>query len=126
MTSVPGSSLNALAVDLAAALDRYEQDVEDLVRVWPDPEHYRRVIDAMEQVRLAAAPLPRLSIRAVELLISHAELVQGLWDSTDPRLQAEESVWPVVEQHRACVFRLREACLTIMAATHCSGQGWTP
>jgi hypothetical protein len=124
MTSVPGSSLNALAFDLATALDRYEQDMEDLVRAWPDPQRYRRVNESMEQVRMAAAPLPRLSIRAVELLISHAELVQGLWDSTDPRLRSEESVWPVVEQHRACVFRLREACLTIMAATHCSDHGW--
>lgn len=121
MTSPAASSLNALAYDLATALDRYEQDVENLVRAWPDPDLYKRVNDSMEKVRASAAALPRLSVQAVELLIAHAELAQGLWDSVDPRLPAQEAVGAVVEQHRACVFRLRETCLTIVAATHRCG-----
>lgn len=120
MTSAP-TSLNALAAELCSALDRYEQDVEDLVRSWPDPQRYRRVTDAMEQVRTASAPLPRLSVSFIELLIAHAELAQGLWNSRDDQ-QPVESVWPAMEQHRGAVFRLREACLTIMAGTHRFGQ----
>jgi hypothetical protein len=115
MTSAP-TYLNALAVELCMALDRYEQDVEDLVRAWPDAERYRRVTRGMEQVRTASAFMPRMSITFVELLIAHAELVQGLWDSRDAK-QPAESVWPAMEQHRGAVFRLREACLTIMAGT---------
>mgnify|MGYP001627241169 CR=1 FL=1 len=121
MTPVSDSSLNALATDLATALDRYEQDVEDLVRAWPDAERYRRVTESMERVRACSALLPRLSVRCVELLIAHAELMQGLWDSREAR-QPTEAVWPAVEQHRSCIFALREACLTIMAATHRCGH----
>lgn len=126
MTSPSASSLNALAFDLATALDQYEQDVEDLVRAWPDPDRYKRVNESMDKVRTSAAALPRLSVRAVELLIAHAELAQTLWDSVDPRLPTEEAVGPVVEQHRSCVYRLREACLTIMATTHRCGAPWSP
>ena len=117
MTPVAPSSLNSMAVELCMVLDRYEQDVEDLVRGWPDPQRYRRVTEGMEQVRTASALLPRLSISFIELLIAHAELMQVLWDSRDAP-QPSESVWPAMEQHRGAVFRLREACLTIMAATH--------
>ena len=117
MTSAAPTSLNAMAVELCMALDRYEQDVEDLVRGWPDPARYRRVTEGMEHVRTASAFLPRLSISFIALLIAHAELMQSLWDSRDAK-QPSEAVWPTVEQHRGAVFRLREACLTIMAGTH--------
>ena len=126
MTSVPASSLHALALDLAAALDQYEQDVEDLLHAWPDPGRYRRVTDSLEKVRRCAAVLPRLTIPTVELLIAHAELAQGLWDRTDWSSTLEESVWPIAEQHRARVFSLREACLTIVASNYRCGTAPSP
>jgi hypothetical protein len=88
-------ALSAIAFQLAAALDAYEQDVELLVHGPLDLEMYQRVSRQMDQMRQYAAALPTVSVAWVEVLIRHFELTQGLWsiqagkDAADlPRLQS--------------------------------------
>lgn len=108
--------LDAIAFQLAAALDRYEQDVESMVESWLDMELYGRVSEEVEEIRVfCAALMPQVSVHWVELLIAHAELVHSLWrlrfreDSADG-----ERLREVRSRHDACVASLRARCIRLL------------
>lgn len=69
----------AIALQLLTALETYETDVLQLCRTWLDMEQYQRVSEEIDELRMYAAALPRLSGPWVEVLISHAELVHAMW-----------------------------------------------
>lgn len=79
MSASQAPALSAIAFQLAAALDVYEQDVALLVRAPLDPELYHRVSGHMDRMRMYAAALPGLAVPWVELMIRHFELTHGLW-----------------------------------------------
>lgn len=95
MSASQAPALSAIAFQLAAALDAYEQDVALLVRAPVDPEVYHRVSGHMDQMRMYAAALPGLAVPWVEVMIRHFELTHGLWKQPGPgaaelkELQAE-------------------------------------
>jgi hypothetical protein len=116
MSAHDAPAFDAIAFQLAAALDRYDQDVGAMVETWLDMELYRCVSDEVEHIRLLSASLPQLSVAWVELLIAHAELVHSLWrlrfndDATD-RVKLDE----VRARHNDCVQSLRKRCLRLMS-----------
>ena len=65
----------AIASHAAAALDRYERLMLDLVARGGGAGLHRRATEEIESIRKDCASLPRLSLDAVELSISHAELI---------------------------------------------------
>lgn len=116
MSASQSQALDAIAFQLAAALERYEQDAGTMVDTWLDMDVYRRVSDEVEEIRMYSAALPQLSVRWVELLIAHAELVHSLWrlrfreDEADRDRLAE-----VRQRHADCVQALRGRCLRLLA-----------
>lgn len=116
MSSSPAPVFDALATQLALALDRYDADVAAMVDTWLDLERYHQVSADIEEIRMLCGDLPHLSMPWVELLIAHAELVHWLW-----RLQFEPSdidaagLAALRERHAASLAALRGRCAQAMA-----------
>jgi hypothetical protein len=115
MSASHAPALDAIAFQLAAALENYDQNVGRMVDTWLDMDLYRTVSEQIEQVRMYSAALPQLSVHWVELLISHAELVHCLWKmqyGTDP---AEKDHLGILRtRHAENVASLRKRCLRLL------------
>lgn len=102
-------ALDAVAFQLAALLEKYEEDVEELASRWPDTTLYTRVSREIDEMRLLCASLPLLSVPWVHLLISHAELMHCLWKCTaGGKSRAAEDC---KANHYIAIRALREKCL---------------
>lgn len=113
MSAAQAPALSAIAFQLAAALDVYEQDVALLVRTPLDPEIYHRVGGHMDQMRMYAAALPSVAVPWVEVMIRHFELTHGQW-----RQQGSEHV-DLRQLHghlRTAVQALARKCVQLMPA----------
>jgi hypothetical protein len=80
------------ATETLAALESYQSNVRRLVDSWTDLRLYQAVSHDLEAVRRCCQQLPAFSSAWVALLIAHAELAHGLWDSsrTGSRVTADE------------------------------------
>lgn len=107
--------LDAIAFQLVAAVESYEQEVDLLLAAWPDMEQYRAVSERIEAVRRYAAALPTVSVQFVALLIAHTELVHALWQQTNDRRAVDRhELQPACEQHRRCAAALRLKCKSLL------------
>ena len=102
-------AFSAIAFQLAAALDAYEQDLDRLVACRDDLELYQQVSQQMDQMRMYAAALPKLSVPWVEVLVGHFELTHCMW-----RLQGGEAC---LDQLRALHGRHRQSVEDLRART---------
>jgi hypothetical protein len=115
MSASEAPAFDAIAIQLAAALEQYEQGVSEMIDTWLDTDRYQEVSQQIEDIRMLSAAMPSLSIHWVELLIAHAELVHSLWrlrfqDIGPDRLKLEE----VRTRHAHCVTLLRSRCLRVL------------
>jgi len=116
MSASHAPALDAIAFQLAAGLEKYEESVQRMVDNWLDMELYRTVSEEIEEIRMYSAALPQLSVAWVELLIAHAELVHCLWRGEHAATLPDGRTLPQVrEHHRACVATLRSRCLRLLA-----------
>jgi hypothetical protein len=107
--------LDAIALQLVAALERYATDTAQMVANWPDFERYRSVSEQIEQIRMYASALPEARVQWVELLIAHSELVHLLWRvQYGSGLTMVETV-DVRVHHTDAVAALRNRCLRVVA-----------
>jgi hypothetical protein len=111
MSASHAPTLDAIALQLAAALDQYEREVASMIETWLDMELYGTVSERVEEIRMYSADLPQLSVQWVELLIAHAELVHTLWrlrfrEDPQDRLHYEE----VRARHAGCLDSMRRRC----------------
>ena len=115
MSAPDAQALSAVAFQLAAALDAYEQDIATLVRGPFDTDAYQRASRQMDHMRMYAAALPMLSVAWVEVMIRHFELTHGIW-----RLQKEPGqgmdLAQLHAQLRSAVERLSRKCMLLMPA----------
>jgi hypothetical protein len=122
MSASHAPALDAIAFQLAAALDSYELDVAEMLATWPDLQRYRDVSEQVERIRMYSAELPVVRVQWVELLIAHAELIHMLWraqyaNSTEARSQID-----VVREHHADAIRsLRARCLRFLGRRDVKG-----
>ena len=79
MSSLDEGAVEAIALQLVDALERYAMDTAQMVANWPDLDRYRVVSGQVDEIRLVASGLPDARVQWVELLIAHAELLQLLW-----------------------------------------------
>lgn len=115
MSDSHAPALDAIALQLAAALDRYEQQVAVMVDTWLDMDLYREVSQQIEEIRMYCAALPQLGAPWVELLIAHAELVHSLWrvrfgDDAGDRGKFED----VRVRHSAAIHSLKGTCRRVL------------
>ena len=122
MSASHAPELDAITLQLAAALEDYEQHVSAMVDAWLDMDLYRHVSDEIEEIRMLSAALPQLSVHWVELLITHAELVHSLWRL---RFQEDEGdrarLGEVRARHADCIASLRARCLRLLARSENDG-----
>jgi hypothetical protein len=111
----------ALAFQLAAALEQYEEQSAKMVRTWLDMELYAEVSGLVDEIRRYCASLSRLSVPWVVLLISHSELVFCLWRS-DGQPSSTREVQACVRKHSAALGALRQSCDRLFR----EGQGGPP
>jgi hypothetical protein len=117
MSASHAPTLDAIALQLAAALDAYERDVDAMVATWLDMDRYRQVSDEVEEIRLyCSALMPQLSVPWAEVLIAHAELVHSLWRLRFREdAQDRERLREVRARHDGCLHSLRARCLRFLA-----------
>lgn len=115
MSASHAPALDAIAFQLAAVLDRYDEDVGRMVDTWLDMELYGSVSEQVEQIRMFSVTMSELSVFWVELLIAHAELVHSLWRL---RLRADaadlENLRQLRERHAYCVASLKSRVLRVL------------
>ena len=116
MSASQAPALDAIAFQLAAALEQYDQDVTAMVDTWLDMDLYHQVSAQVERIRMYSAALPALSVHWVELLIAHAELVHSLWRLRFQEVEADRArLQQVRERHARCIASLRMRCLRLLA-----------
>ncbi len=109
MSASQAPALDAIALQLAAALDSYDRDAAALVSRWPDMELYRSVNEQVEKIRMYGNALPAAGVQWVELMIAHAELAHLLWQ-VQPGGSRDELA-QLAGRHADCVRALRNRCL---------------
>lgn len=116
MSASQSQALDAIAFQLAAALEKYDHDAGTMIETWLDMGLYRQVSDEVEQIRMYSAALPQLSVQWVELLIAHAELVHSLWRLRFREIEADgDRLAEIRQRHSDCVRTLRARCLRLLA-----------
>ncbi|HET8748176.1 MAG TPA: hypothetical protein VFM98_21440 [Ramlibacter sp.] len=118
MSAYEAPALDAMAFQLASALEQYDRDAARMVETWLDMEMYEQVSEEIEQIRMFCAPLPQLSVPWAELLIAHAELVHSLWRLRFRELESDRvQLAEVRARHGACIGALRARCLRMLACS---------
>ena len=102
-------STRVLSFQLAAALEKYEQDLRTLAHGWRDPDLFRRVQEQFADLRILGASLPRMSVSWVAVLVSRTRLLQALCTRSAPRVA-------VLQDHLQAVDGLRKRCLRSIGA----------
>lgn len=115
MSGSQASALSAIALQLVAAIERYEQDIGRLVAAPADMALYQRTGIHVDELRMYVGAFPSLSVAWVEVLIRHFELTHGIWRQrqapTPAGLAAQEA------NLRAAVQRLHQLGLRLVATT---------
>ena len=104
----------AVAFQFAAALENYERDLRAMVVPGFNPEVCARIAQQMDQMRLYATSLPKLSVPWVEVLIRHFELTHALWQHQRGQLEWKRVSLLHVDQQGA-VERLHKQCVRLIA-----------
>ncbi len=114
MSSPIKPMLTVVAFQLAAALESYQSDFDDMVQSWHDPQRYAAVNRRLEDIRMYRGALPQLSADMVEVLIAHVELVHALWDATlRPSQAAAAKIQRLREPLHRKVECMRSKCLRL-------------
>jgi hypothetical protein len=109
-------ALDAIAFQLVAALDCYDEDVTRMLDDWPDVELYRRVGEQMGRIRMYSSALAEARVQWVELLIAHSELVHCLWRRAEGH-EPKEPVEQARDRHADAVAALRRRCIRLASRT---------
>jgi hypothetical protein len=112
MSASQAQALSAIAFQLAAALQAYEEEVDSMVAAPLDAEQYQRVSQRMDEMRMYATAFPALSVAWVELMIRHFELMHGLWRTQQDR--GATNLRALQAQLTEAVSRLSRKCVQLM------------
>lgn len=80
----------AAALQLAAALHAYDEELDALLRHGMDPVGYRQVTQRMDGMRLLATGLPEYTASWVDVLIRHFEVTQSFWAVAEGKMDPAE------------------------------------
>jgi hypothetical protein len=112
MSASQAQALTAVAFQLAATLDSYDENVARLLRTPGDTDLYSRVSRQVDEMRMYAAALPPLSVAWVEVLIRHFEITHGFWRAQqDP---GAVDLHELRQRHQEAVERLSRKCVQLM------------
>ena len=101
-----------LATQLCASLDAYQAKMDRLENPSVERDAYRDVGRQLDEIRAIKVSLPRVSVAMVEVLISHVELIEGLWTCATPFASGELVQSALRERHATAVARMKERCIS--------------
>ncbi|HSV34142.1 MAG TPA: hypothetical protein VLI46_01235 [Ramlibacter sp.] len=114
MSASSAPALRAIAFQLAQALDRYQQDFDDMAESRGDTGHYRQVTRELHDIRAMKGVLPQLSEEMAEVLLRHVELVHSVWDAQIRHAgEATDQTHRLRVRHRAAVDAMRRKCVAL-------------
>jgi hypothetical protein len=99
----------AIASQLAAALQAYDEGLERLLQRGWDSDLYRSLSDQFDSMQMWAASLPRLGGGWSELLITRVELTHALWCHRTPS-RIDGRVVALHAQHREVIREVLSRC----------------
>lgn len=99
---------SAIAFQLAATLDAYEQELGKVRLGGPTVDTLAQMAQHFDQMQLYAASLPQLSVSWVALLISRAEFTHHLWRAQGRTETGNLQL--LLEQHKDAIEGLRSRC----------------
>jgi hypothetical protein len=104
-------AIRTIASQLAVALERYQNDFDEMVESWMDRQYYRAVAAELQDIRMMRGALPQLSDEMSEVLIRHVELVHSVWTAQiKPSPAATCEMKRLRQQHRAAVEAMGRKC----------------
>lgn len=116
MSAHQRTAIDATALRLAALLEQYERDVEELTSTPADTALCVRFRRGVDDIRRLCAACPVLSVPWLHVLISHAELVHCLWPGSSAA--ADTGVAERCKAHHLVAVRaFRQQCLRHLACT---------
>jgi hypothetical protein len=111
------NELSPLAFQLAARLESYEADVEELVRHSGfDVERCRLLTNELEEVRRLGGALPQLAVDIVEMRLQHFDLMRSLCRPVEDRVAPPaEPAAALLRKQRLVVHATRQKCVRLIA-----------
>ena len=115
MTSPQAVSLSPFAFRLAAALERYQADFDQLVESWFDWNRCRIVAGELQDIEKLRGALPQLAADMMDLVMRHVELLRWLVRmATSAEQGAAGEIRALHNRHRAAIESLRNKCLRLL------------
>jgi hypothetical protein len=117
MASKNTRDASAIGFRMVAALERYQQQWEELVDPWFDREYWMKVNAELDELRKLVAALPELSADLMEVIMRHAQLLRSLVKPSSPQVKAAEMA-ALRRKHGQAVDGLRSKCLRLVAPAY--------
>jgi hypothetical protein len=111
------SALTAVAFQLVAALERYQDAFDELVESWFDRARCHAVVHLLDEIRKLRCALPQLAVDMMEVAIRHTELLQRLWTRATiaPGAAVAGEIGALRGRHREAIEAMRHKCLRLLA-----------
>jgi hypothetical protein len=105
---------SAIGFRMMAALERYQQQWDELVDPWFDREYWLKVNAELDELRRLVAALPELSADLMEVIMRHAQLLRSLVKPSAPQQKAAEMA-ALRRKHAIAIEGLRHKCMRLVA-----------
>jgi hypothetical protein len=105
---------SAIGFRLMAALERYQQQWEELVDPWFDRAYWMKVNAELDELRKLVAAWPEFSADLMEVIMRHAQLLRSLVKPSAPQVKSAEMA-ALRRKHAMAVEHLRAKCLRLVA-----------
>jgi hypothetical protein len=116
MSASSAPAMRAVAIQLADALDRYQNDFDVMLGACMDSTHYRKVTTELHDIRRMKGSLPELSEEMADVLIRHVEMMHAVWNVQLHPSQAHLcNLRSLRFRHRQAVDKMRQACIALNA-----------
>jgi len=107
--------LSVVAFLLAAALERYQANWDQLIESWFDRQRCDMVNQELDEIRKLRAALPQLGADMMEVMMRHAQLLRSLVKAATAEGGAASQVAALRQKHRSAIEAMRGKCLRLFA-----------
>lgn len=110
------ASLSPVAFRLAAALERYQADFDELVESWFDWNRCRAVTRELDDIEKMRGALPQLAVDMMDVVMRHVELLRSLlrMATVGPHPGVVKEIETLHSRHRAAIAAMRTKCLKLI------------
>jgi len=116
MSSLYVPEVNVVAFLLAAALERYQANFDQLAASWSDRNRWQEVNHQLREIKKLGAALPQLAVDEMDLVIRHVELLRSLLRKPSIELEPALAEELSIKQHRLrdAIGTMRTKCLRLL------------